>query len=238
MLNIAVCDDMPEIRSTLRQYLAEYSEQARIPLHVVEYQNGTQLLSSSFLAFDLLILDIQMGTPNGIETAKKIRAAGGKMTIIFFTSYVQYAIEGYEVAAFRFLLKPLTYAQFTEVVGKALTQMQEAQTDCLHIHLKDSILRLPVQDIRYAETERGHVVLHTRSGQAVVCPMTMKELEDALENKHFFRCHTAYLINLQEIERLLPQEVVLQGNCVLPVSKHRKKDMKSALARLWGDEFL
>lgn len=237
-MHVAVCDDMPEIRDQLQAYFDRFRQESQLSLTVDLFSSGLELLASDFLSYDLLVLDVQMGEPNGMETARRIRTAGGNMTIIFFTNYIQYALEGYEVQAFRFLLKPLTYPQFSSVVGKALLQMRDQAQDCLRVHQKDSVIRLPISEILYAETERGHVLLHTEKKETILDPLPMKEVEKALAPYQFFRCHTAFLVNIRKIRRVTQQDVVLEDDTVLPVSKHRRKEMKETLALYWGDQFL
>lgn len=238
MFRIAVCDDTPEIRELLRGYFRDLSTETKLDLAVDAYADGAELLASDFLSYDLMILDVQMGEPDGIETARKIRAAGGDMAIIFFTNYVQYALDGYEVQAYRFLLKPLEYAQFATVVGGALRQIQAGRQSRLRVRGRNGETLLPAEDVLYAETERGHVVLHTDKEGRVPSLMSMKELEAMLTSASFFRCHTAYLVNMREVRRVTQQDVVLRDGTVLPLSKHRRKEMKEALALYWGEQFL
>ena len=93
-MHVAVCDDMPEIRDQLQAYFDRFRQESQLSLTVDLFSSGLELLASDFLSYDLLVLDVQMGEPNGMETARRIRTAGGNMTIIFFTNYIQYALEG------------------------------------------------------------------------------------------------------------------------------------------------
>lgn len=238
MIRIGICDDDAGILEMLERYLDRFSRENGLETECCAFGDGRMLLESDPLRFDLLILDVEMGQTNGIETARKIRSLGGKMTIIFFTNYVQYALEGYEVQAFRFLLKPLDYEQFSQVAGKALLEMQRQAGAFLSVRLRDRVVRIATGDIVYLETERGHVRLHTRDGQDLVSYSAMKEAEDALTGQSFFRCHTAFLVNMKDIRSVGTGELSLMDGTVLPVSKHRRRELKEALALYWGDQFL
>ncbi|MCR4707731.1 MAG: LytTR family DNA-binding domain-containing protein [Clostridiales bacterium] len=238
MLRIAVCDDDPAIRRQLGLALDVFSSSSGITVERDEYPDGSSLLSASAEDYDLLILDVQMGEPNGIETARRLRKAGCRSVIVFYTNYVQYALEGYEVQAYRFLLKPLTEAQFAEVVGKALLELQAGREDVLPVRVRDGVLRVRIAEIRYAETERGHVAFCMKGGERVLSSAPMKEVEAALSGRSFFRCHSAYLVNLRVVHAVEGQDVVLEDGARLPLSKHRRRALKEALTLLWGDQFL
>ena len=237
MLRVAVCDDSSDIRSQLRQYLQTFSDSSKIEIELSQYTSGEQLLAADYHSLDLLILDIQMDGLNGLDTARQIRCTDSDLTIIFFTNYVQYALEGYEVQAYRFLLKPLTYEQFSTVVGAALLEKQTRRQQTLLIVGRDKSTRIPTDDILYIETERGHVIIHT-ADSSVPSSASMKETEQALQDALFFRCHTAYLVPLRKIVSIGLQDIELQGGVQIPLSKHRRKALKEALALFWGGQFL
>ena len=238
MFRIAVCDDDPAVRRQLSGALRAFSESSGIAVVRDEYPSGSALLSAYAGQYDLLILDVQMGEPDGIATAKALRARGCRAVIVFYTSYVEYALAGYEVQAYRFLLKPLSDAQFSEVVGRALLELQAAREDVVTLRRKDGAERVAVADILYAETERGHVSLCLSGQRRLSGAVTMKEMEAALSGRFFFRCHSAYLVNMRRIRALDGQDVLLEDGTRLPLSKHRRRALKEALALLWGDQFL
>lgn len=182
VLRIAVCDDDSDIRETLCSYLERISLSAGLELSVTCFDSGENLLKEDHTAFDLLIMDIQMPGIDGLAAARTIRASNEQLTIIFLTNYIQYALEGYEVQAYRFLLKPPDYEKFSAVVGKALTELKSRREAILTIRTK--ISRIPVEHILYVETYKGNVMVHTDT-ETIEGFSSMKETEEVL-NSYLF----------------------------------------------------
>ena len=107
MIGIAILDDDSRVREALNAHLTRFARREGLELQIRSFESGREFLETDYSAFDMLISDIQMPAMNGIDVARSVREKDKEMTIIFVTNYVQYALEGYEVAAFRFLLKPL-----------------------------------------------------------------------------------------------------------------------------------
>ncbi len=237
MLQVAICDDNHAIREELKQYLNDFSSKSNIEIELHEFKSGEELLGSHYQEFDLLILDIQMDGMNGLDVARKVRETNSDMTIIFFTNYIQYALEGYEVQAYRFLLKPLSYEQFSSIVGTALIDYANRKQNVFIVNSRDKNTCILIDDILYAETDRRHIMIHTMNHN-IDSTMTMREVEDTLKNYLFFRCHTSYLVSLQKIKSIGLQDLELIDGTKIPVSKHRRKDLKEKLATFWGEKFL
>lgn len=237
MLCVAICDDELDIRRLLQAYLKRYAEEKHMDIRTILFSDGIEVEKADLSSVDLLILDIQMPKRNGLDAARTIRRRNQSLPIIFFTNYVQYALEGYEVQAFRFLLKPLDYSQFSNVVGKALAQINQMHDSYLVLHANDEMIRLPIGEITYVETDRGRILIHHR-GQITSCRSTMQSIESTLIPHHFFRCHKAYIVSLREIQTVRLTDIILSDHTVIPISKHRKKELKENLAIYWGEQFL
>ena len=237
MLKVAVCDDDVSIRGMLREYLDRFSSASGIETSATFFESGEALLQGELGDLDILILDIQMTGISGLDTARRIRATNQRLTIIFFTNYIEYALEGYEVQAYRFLLKPLTYEHFSTVVGEVLTELQARKKATLVIPTKAKTSHISVDSILYVETYKGHVLIHTEN-DTIESFASMKETEEALKPHPFLRCHTAFLVSLREIKSITQQDVLLKNGQSLPLSKHRRKAAKEALTVFWGEQFL
>lgn len=238
MINIAVCDDEEKVRIQLNQYITEYIKKNNLILHQTFYENGKKLLDSDLSNTDILLLDIQLGEMNGLEIAKQIRKTNKEMMIIFITNFAQYAIEGYEVKAFHFLKKPITYERFQEVMDDATSEILSLKTDSITIKNASGVHKIFIRDIMYCETYKGHVLIQLKNRETIESYSSMGTMEKLLCEKNFFRCHTAFLINFYFVKSLLQKDVILEDNTLVPISKYRKKLLLSSITNYWGDKFL
>lgn len=163
MLKIAICDDEQPIREYLKRLVKKCTE-GEIRL----FADGGELLADP-TAFDLILLDISLNReqnaaePDGMETARKIRERSDAL-IIFVTALREYVFEGYDVGAFHYLLKPIDEQKFTEVMDRAICQIRSKKNvEPLVIKVGGNYVRIPVDDILYAENQARKIMLHTKS---------------------------------------------------------------------------
>ncbi len=232
----AVCDDEKESRELLLEYAQRLAKRQGIIVRLEAFSSAEELLVGE-RDFDILLLDVELGEMDGISAAGRLRKEGCQAVIILVTNYVQYAIDGYEVQAFHFLHKPVEYTRFCQVAGKAVRLTDQKKRQAISVKGDNEVIRILAADIWYCETDRGRILIHTAGGVRR-CYSSMAQLEKKLTPCQFFRCHTAYLVNLAEISRLLPAEIQMKDGSLLPVSKHRKKEFRETLAKYWGGIFL
>lgn len=226
MLKIAICDDEQPIRDYLKK-LTEKCTDAQV--HV--FANGEELLSDPTV-YDIILLDISLnrkpdsGKPNGMEVAKKIRETSD-VIIIFVTALKEYVFEGYDVGAFHYLLKPVDEQKFMEVMDKAISQIKkEKNTQPLIIRMDGNYIKIPVNNIIYAENEARKIVLHTKNMKEETY-RKMEVLEQKLGD-HFFRSHRGFLVNLQEVVRYDNANIELKNGDRVFLAKQKYNDFVTA----------
>lgn len=229
MLKIAICDDEQPIRDYLKK-LTEKCTDAQV--HV--FANGEELLSDPTV-YDIILLDISLnrkpdsGKPNGMEVAKKIRETSD-VIIIFVTALKEYVFEGYDVGAFHYLLKPVDEQKFMEVMDKAISQIKkEKNTQPLIIRMDGNYIKIPVNNIIYAENEARKIVLHTKNMKEETYSFyeKMEVLEQKLGDR-FFRSHRGFLVNLQEVVRYDNANIELKNGDRVFLAKQKYNDFVTA----------
>lgn len=238
MINITVCDDDPLVLDACKQYAEQYQQETRAGLDWMYMTDPEKMDAKALAKEDILILDIQMATLNGIDLAREIRRYNEHVIIIFSTNYLEYALQGYEVAAFRYLKKPLTYADFTKALTEALAQHQKSAQAFILVRSGYQTERLSIMEIMYCETESGHVKITLENKSVIITSMGISALEDKLRGYNFFRCHKGCLIHLSYVEQMRKTDVLMKDGALIPVSKHRIKEFMLALMKYWGGQLL
>ena len=231
--NVIICDDEREMCKTVRARLDQFSKECGVSFSVQECYSGHELLRKITPDTDLLLLDIGMDAISGMEAAREIRRRNQTVCIIFITTMTQYAVEGYQVHAYGFLKKPLRYASFRLQMLDTIRHLQSRQQVILTVKAGGSVYQIPAAQVVYLEVQ-NHDIRVVQVGGTLTCSTTMKELEQTLVGKGFFRCHKSYCVNLRHIVRISNAEVELTNGERVPVSKHRRKEFAQAFAAYLG----
>ncbi|MBO3394722.1 response regulator transcription factor [Clostridium perfringens] len=233
MFSIALCEDNSLQREELKNNLSKVLDEIGVEYKLLTFETGEDLLREYPENLDMLFLDIQMGELTGMETARKVRKYDDKVEIIFITALWDYIQKGYEVRAFRYLIKPVKFKELQEQVTACVENILHKRYTYITIKDKNRVLKIRTEDILFLETFERKVIIHTNS-QDYIVKMSMNKLEKELNNKGFFRCHTSYIVNLIKIEEI-KKDYLLINKFTLPVSKHRMKNLKLRLTSLLGD---
>lgn len=224
-MRIAVCDDEElfriEFKSVLDKVLinAEYD---------IDTFSGGSSLYEAFIKepFDLVFLDIEMPGIDGITLAKRLRALSENVHIVFLTSHIEYALEGYEVNALRYLVKPVDINK----LGEVLKYIQDKKNNSRQIMVKQEgeDIVIDLSDVIYIESMDKNVRIVT-SKKEYITRYNISDYEEELKNNGFFRIHRSYLISLSKVKKIVKNDVVMDGDSSLPVSRSNVKALKEAL---------
>jgi two-component system response regulator LytT len=227
-MRIAVCDDEEKFRNQARDMVDKLA--GSLDVVVDAYSDGNQLLAAfDKKPYDVLFLDIEMPAMDGITLAKKLRERSDSIYIVFLTGHVEYALEGYEVNALRYLTKPVQEEKLREVLRFVMDQSTSKKQ--LMIKEDGEELLLNIADIVYFEAQNQYVMIYTTEGEHLV-RYNIGDFEEQLKADGFFRVHRGYLISLAKVKKLVKSEVLMDGGngeVSVPVSRSNVKPLKEAL---------
>lgn len=224
-MRIAVCDD----ESIHRQYALNAIDSISKSLDVLVdvFDNGNELLKRFKASpYDLIILDIEMPEIDGISLAKKLREISEDVYIVFLTSHIEFALEGYEVNALRYLTKPINHQKLKEILD--YISLKQSKDDVLWIKTDDGEEKIRISDILYLEAQNQNILINTNE-KAYITRYNLADFENELKDKGFVRVHRGYLVALGKISKLGKGCVYLETGINLPVSRSKEKELKSAL---------
>ena len=223
-MRIAICDDEEIYRVELKTILDKLL--ANVDYDIDTFEDG-RILSEAFSKepYDLVFLDIEMPSVDGITLAKKIRSKSENVFIVFLTSHIEYALEGYEVNALRYLTKPVDVDKLKEV----LKYVQDKQGSGHQIIIKEDgeDILIDIGDVIYMESMNQNVRIVTSKGEHII-RYNIGDFEEELRSDGFFRIHRGYLISLSKVKKLAKNDVVMDGDVTLPVSRSNVKPLKDA----------
>jgi DNA-binding LytR/AlgR family response regulator len=217
-IHTAVCDDEAPEREYLRSLTEKWAKDRnrRVGISCFDSAEAFLFAYDQDKSFDILLLDIQMKAVDGVTLAKRLRAEGSGLQIVFITGYPDFMAEGYDVSALHYLIKPVSEQKLFEVLDRAVNQMKvSARTVLLPLH--EGNLRLPADEIVYAEAFSHSIELHTVS-RTFTLKITLRDLESLL-GEGFFRCHRSYIAGLRHVRKVTRAAIVLTDDTALPLSR-------------------
>lgn len=202
MINaIALDDEFPALK-VLGSFCERSNDIIQLKESFTNVEEGRQYLESNEV--DLLFLDVNMPQQSGIEFYKSLEK---KPFVVFTTAYSEFAVEGFNLNAIDYLLKPFKYERFVESVEKVKEQIEVkemAATTQRHFFVRAdySQQKVSLDDLEYIEALNDYLRIVQSFAKPIVARMTMKEMEKKLPSKEFMRVHRSYIVSLKKITQV------------------------------------
>ena len=233
-LKIAVCDDEKPTLALLERKTRDLLAKDDLAAGIELFSGGEALLKRYDEAehpFDIILLDIKMDDMDGIETARRIREKDGGVYIVFITSSAEYVFRGYEVKAFRYLMKTELEYGFDKVLRDTIKELDGGEAARFVFQFGGETVKLETRYINYFESNK-RLVRIALDGAEYKTYAKLDDIEAQLPATEFVRCHQSYLVNVSKIDKLTAAEVLLKNGETLPVSKKHRKAVGDAY--LWA----
>jgi two-component system LytT family response regulator len=245
MLNCIIVDDEDKSRENLRILVQDFCDNGRV---VAQCQNVAEALSSLHQHKPhIVFLDIQMQGETGFDLLEKFSQVD--FDIIFTTAFSEYAIKAFKYSAIDYLLKPINIEELRNAIDRVEKKVNGNSTARLinlvqnlkignsnkyklAIPSSDGLVLVKTEEIVYCEAASNYTNIYMANGKKHVVSRTLREYEDILSDKDFFRIHNSYLINLNAMKKYVRGEgghVVMSNDILLDVSKRKKESFLSRI---------
>lgn len=215
---IALVDDDPMWLDQAAGMLRKYARARAVPLELVTFNNGRDLLAIQDRAYDVVFLDIEIGQESGINLAARINELWEECQIVFCTNYLHYAMDVYETKHTYFLVKEYVEQFLDRVMDKITLAINEKRQEVFYHVIHGGMTHFPVKDICYFERKTRYTMLVTAKGTYNIREKIVDILPDLPEGE-FTRCHSSFLIKLSYIEQKDGSSYHLIGGEKIPISR-------------------
>lgn len=234
-MKIVVCDNDILFINRLIEYIEQFEKEYSLGIvkHIfIDVEEMCEFCQNTS-DIDIIFLDVLFEDANGMEIARRIRDLNHRVSIIFVSSSRDFAIEGYEINADGYLLKPLDYSLFETKMKSVINKLRTEEDRFFYDTTNKGKVLFRFYEIIYIETYNRHTKIHT-CNEEYIGYRKMKDYDKILDGYGFVRCHAAYIVNLQYIHRLNGLILTLKDGTEIPISKTRKKVFTKVFAKYVG----
>ena len=227
-IRIALVEDELKYRDSISEFLKTFADKKNIEIKLSQFQDGDEIATSYSCDYDIILMDIMMQFMDGMKAAEEIRKKDNNVIIIFITNMTNYAIKGYQVGAFDYILKPLTYFAFKKSLERALEKLDISDTEeYISVSIPNGVQKIRCKNIRYIESDAHYLNIHLE-GEELRTYMRIGDAEKALKSFGFFRINKGILVNLKHVDGVADNCcIILETN--LPISRGKKKEFMERL---------
>lgn len=242
MINCIIVDDEPLALEILKNYIE------KIPfLNLIgEYTDAIKVLTDiGKYSVDLIFCDIEMPDINGIQFAESLKSSKRPM-FVMVSAHNKYAIEGFNLDAIDYLLKPFSFSRFLKTTQKVLdyhtthnskyeTIMESVSegddsTDFIFVKSNNKLLKINFSNIIYIESLSDYIKIHIEdSTRSILSLSSLKSLDEVLPSNQFKRIHRSYIVSLSKIKAIENRRVLVGTNVSLPISNSYYDDLYNSL---------
>ncbi|MCQ2082408.1 MAG: LytTR family DNA-binding domain-containing protein [Lachnospiraceae bacterium] len=225
-MKVAICDDLKEDRQTLKNALYQLEKEKNLEFDIHEYENPETLYKDCVARDDLKIIffDIYMGDVLGTDAAKKMRQMGYKGSIIFCTTSLDHALDGFRVQADGYLVKPYSYEEFKEALLR-LHDLFSNETKKISFVADRIEYNIPVSDVILIETSNKGCIVHTTQ-EDLFTWTKLKDFSGMEDYDCLYQVGRYYIVNLNAIEMVKAEKISLKNGMEITMPKRDVSKIK------------
>jgi DNA-binding LytR/AlgR family response regulator len=226
MIRCLAIDDEPLALRQIASYIKktpflELTEVCESAMKAMEVLNRASV--------DLMYVDINMPDLSGMQFVKTLE---NPPMVVFVTAYSEYALEGFNVNAIDYLLKPIGYSDFLKSANKARKSFQnivpkikkpEPGNEYLFVKSGYKVVRICLDDILYIEGKREYAQIHLTNGKSLMPLISLRAIEEQLPPERFMRVHRSFIVSLVKITTIDHSRIIFEGKVNIPISDQYKE---------------
>ncbi len=245
MYHVAICDDDKVFISYIRKILNQARGTNQYQFKIYEFYSGEELVSSldTSIHIDLLILDMKLGGIDGDETARRFRVKFKDSVLVFCSGVRAPTVKSFRVTPYRYLLKSYSDRQFVREMKEILTEVEKkSKEEYIVGHYRNNVIRVNIQDILYVENaKRGSKIIMCSECEAAKFEgqILVDDKLEALAAKYYELAfaHSSYIINIAHIEKIVGNEVYLDNDECLSVSRTYQKEFRQIFTKSIAEKY-
>lgn len=235
MIKIAIVEDNAADRERIKTYLKEIGEKEKEEFSVDEFENADAFFMAYQPVWHIIFMDIEMPGTDGMTVSKKIRQRDEDVLLLFVTNLAQYALEGYEVHAFDYIVKPVNYFNLALKMKRAVGVLKRFDNATIIINTTQGQKIVEISQIRFVEVMKHNIIYHTTTDDYFVGYDSMKAVREKLEKYDFALCDRSFLVHLKYVTGINKDNLYI-GEDVLKIAKSRRTEFTLALTKYFTAE--
>lgn len=232
MIRVSLVEDDNDTAEKMQGYFARYADENGVKISVARYADAESFIDSYTLDCDAVFMDIELPGMNGMQAIKQLRNVDKSVAVVFVTNLAQYAVKGYSVHAFDFIVKPVAYYAFALKMKGLIEYLGQNRKVMIMVSGRQGKKVIPVNELKYVEINKHSLIYHTIS-DTIVCSGTMKNAYEELKDLPFAFCNQSYLVNLRFCEGVNGNTLYLKDEELI-ISAPKRKDFLNRLSQYVG----
>ena len=232
MIRIAICDDEKKILDEISGYIGNYAEKKNnCELETFCFDSARSLIAAieEGKTFDVFVLDVYIADEMGTALARNIRKLGIESPIIFATTSIEHAPQGYETGTLRYLIKPLDPKKFYEALNAAILQAEKVNERMIALKTENGIETINANHIMYSEAHEHYQYIVLNDRRQIKVRNTVTELLTTLmRSGGFVRVGSAYIVNLRNVKNVSTYRMDLYNDMSIPIPRGKHIEIKKA----------
>ena len=221
-MTICYCEDEPAQAKSFAIKIDQWAKNKNIAVHTDLFESAEEyLFKAGKSVYDVIFLDISMRGQNGMELARQIREKEKDVILVFVTSDASYVFDGYEVGAYRYLMKPVEAKKLWEILDYTRVQRAAEEENYILVKKESQSVRVNLRDVLYIEAQEHYVNLCLGKAEPMTVKAVFAELLQEIQEKSdtFLATHRSYAVNIDKVVRIGRTECTLSDGSSIPVSR-------------------